>query len=289
MRAIIILVSIATLAVSCGESSGATGKTRVVAAFYPLAFAAEKIGGDKVEVVNLTPAGAEPHDLELTPDQIDDVLDADLVLELGHNFQPAVEKSAAQRDGPTVRVLDQLATAKAHPDDPHVWLDPVLMQSLVTQVERALTKADPTHRKIYARRAQTFRSELVALDVRFRDGLASCARHLIVTAHEAFGYLARRYGLRQEGVAGLSPDQEPDPKRIAELADLARRERATVVFTEELVSPRIADTLAREAGVRTDVLNPLEGLTDRERRAGDNYLTVMDANLRKLRAALDCT
>jgi zinc transport system substrate-binding protein len=289
MRAIIILVSIATLAVSCGESSGATGKTRVVAAFYPLAFAAEKIGGDKVEVVNLTPAGAEPHDLELTPDQIDDVLDADLVLELGHNFQPAVEKSAAQRDGPTVRVLDQLATAKAHPDDPHVWLDPVLMQSLVTQVERALTKADPTHRKIYARRAQTFRSELVALDVRFRDGLASCARHLIVTAHEAFGYLARRYGLRQEGVAGLSPDQEPDPKRIAELADLARRERATVVFTEELVSPRIADTLAREAGVRTDVLNPLEGLTDRERRAGDNYVTVMDANLRKLRAALDCT
>jgi zinc transport system substrate-binding protein len=287
-----LLVIAVVLALSAAAWPGAAvagSKPRVVASFYPLAYAAQRVGDSRVLVSNLTPAGAEPHDLELTPDQIDDVLDADLVLELGHNFQPAVEKSAAQRDGPTVRVLDQLATAKAHPDDPHVWLDPVLMQSLVTQVERALTKADPTHRKIYARRAQTFRSELVALDVRFRDGLASCARHLIVTAHEAFGYLARRYGLRQEGVAGLSPDQEPDPKRIAELADLARRERATVVFTEELVSPRIADTLAREAGVRTDVLNPLEGLTDRERRAGDNYVTVMDANLRKLRAALDCT
>jgi zinc transport system substrate-binding protein len=124
--------------------------------------------------------------------------------------------------------------------------------------------------------------------VRYRDGLAHCARRLIVTAHEAFGYLARRYGLRQEGVAGLSPDAEPDPERIAQLTDLARREGVTVVFTEELVSPRIADTLAREAGVHTDVLNPLEGLTDRERRAGANYITVMDDNLRKLRTALDC-
>jgi zinc transport system substrate-binding protein len=239
-------------------------------------------------VSNLTPAGAEPHDLELTPDQIDAVLDADLMLELGHNFQPAVEKSAAQRDGPTVKVLDRLAAAKSHSNDPHVWLDPVLMQALVTQVERALTKADPTHRAVYARNARAFRSELAALDVRYRDGLANCERKLIVTAHEAFGYLARRYGLRQEGVAGLSPDDEPDPNRIAQLTDLARREHATVVFTEELVSPRIADTLAREAGVRTAVLNPLEGLTDRERRTGANYITVMDDNLRTLRSALGC-
>jgi zinc transport system substrate-binding protein len=162
------------------------------------------------------------------------------------------------------------------------------MRAIVTRVQHALADVDPRGKSVYARNARALRSELAALDVRYRDGLATCERNLIVTAHEAFGHLARRYGLREEGVAGLSPDEEPDPKRIAELADLARREHVTVVFTEALVSPRIADTLAREAGVRTDVLNPLEGLTDRERRAGANYVTVMDANLRKLRAALDC-
>jgi zinc transport system substrate-binding protein len=286
-RAAVAAVLAVTIAASM-PSAMAASKRRVVASFYPLAYAAQRVGDGRVDVSNLTPAGAEPHDLELTPDQIDHVLDADVMLELGHNFQPAVEKSAAQRDGPTVRVLDQLAAAKAHPNDPHVWLDPVLMQALVTQVARSLTKADPAHRTEYARNARALRSELAALDVRYRYGLGNCARNLIVTAHEAFGYLARRYGLRQEGVAGLSPDDEPDPKRIGELADLARREHATVVFTEELVSPRIADTLAREAGVRTAVLNPLEGLTDRERRAGANYVTVMDDNLRTLRRALGC-
>jgi len=285
--AVVAAVLAVTLAASTPRALAAS-KPRVVASFYPLAYAAQRVGDGRVTVSNLTPAGAEPHDLELTPDQIDAVLDADLMLELGHNFQPAVEKSAAQRDGPTVKVLDRLAAAKSHSNDPHVWLDPVLMQALVTQVERALTKADPTHRAVYARNARAFRSELAALDVRYRDGLANCERKLIVTAHEAFGYLARRYGLRQEGVAGLSPDDEPDPNRIAQLTDLARREHATVVFTEELVSPRIADTLAREAGVRTAVLNPLEGLTDRERRTGANYITVMDDNLRTLRSALGC-
>src|SRR5262249_35932324 len=152
----------------------------------PLAYAAQRVGDDRVSVANLTPAGAEPHDLELNPDQIDDVLDADLVLELGHNFQPSVEKSAAQRDGPTLKVLDEIAAAKAHPNDPHVWLDPVLMQSLVTRIEHALSKAAPTNRKVYARNARALRSELAALDVRYRDGLAHCTRKLIVTAHEAF-------------------------------------------------------------------------------------------------------
>ena len=207
------------------------------------------------DVANLTPAGAEPHDLELTPKQIDQLLDADLVLDLGRNFQPAVEKASEQRDGPTVKLLDVLPVKTGgktvdedDPDalDPHVWLDPVLMGDIVTQVQRALTKADRSGRATYQRNADAFRAQLAALDTRFSEGLADCDRKLIVTAHEAFGYLARRYGLRQEGVAGLSPDAEPDPKRLADLTDLVERDGVTVVFTEELVSPRIADTLARE-------------------------------------------
>ncbi len=292
-----VVVVAAAAVVPASVAQAATKQQQVVASFYPLAYAAERVGGNRVHVANLTPSGAEPHDLELTPKQIDQLLDADLVLDLGRNFQPAVEQASEQRDGPTVKLLDVLPVKTGgktvdedDPDalDPHVWLDPVLMGEIVTQVQRALTKADPSGRATYRRNADEFRAQLAALDTRFTEGLADCARLLIVTAHEAFGYLARRYGLQQEGVAGLSPDAEPDPKRLADLADLVERDGVTVVFTEELVSPRIADTLAREAGVRTEVLDPLEGLSASKQRRGATYTSVMDANLAKLRDALGC-
>jgi zinc transport system substrate-binding protein len=262
--------------------AGAVDRRSVVASFYPVAWAVQQVGGDRVAVRNLTPAGAEPHDLELTPDSIDDVLDADVVFELGHGFQPAVEDAAAQRDGPTVTLLPKGTK------DPHVWLDPVQMAAIVRTVQRELTKVDPKGRAVYARNAARVAGELTALDTRYRDALAHCDGDVFVTAHEAFGHLARRYGLRQEGIAGLSPDAEPDAKRIGQLTDLVRRLGVTTVFTEELLSPRLADTLAREAGVRTETLNPLEGLTDREQARGDDYVSIMDQNLAKLRHALGC-
>ncbi len=280
------LAGVVAAAVFVGVSAGtavAVSKRSVVAAFYPVAYAAERVGGTRVDVTNLTPAGAEPHDLELTPEQIDAILDADVVLDLGQGFQPAVEKAADQRDGPTVSLL------AAHTRDPHIWLDPIRMEGIVQRVQRALTKVDPEGRALYAWNAHRFMAELDGLNARYKQGLAACTRTVIVTAHEAFGYLASRYGLRQEGVAGLSPDAEPDAQRLGRLADLVKRLGVTTVFTEELVSPRIADTLAREAGVKTDTLNPLEGLTDREISRGANYVTVMDQNLAKLRRALECT
>jgi len=280
--AVLLVVALTVLATSAGTASAASREV-VIASFYPIAWAAQQVGGDRVSVTNLTPAGAEPHDLELTPDQIDEVLDAKVVFELGRGFQPAVEQAAEQRDGPTVQLLPPGTT------DPHVWLDPVRMAAIVRTVQRELTGADPKGRAVYMRKAQRTLGELDALDTRYRDGLAHCERQVIVTAHEAFGHLANRYGLRQEGVAGLSPDAEPDAKRIAQLSDLVQRDGLTTVFTEELVSPRIARTLAREAGVRTATLNPLEGLTEREVRRGDDYVSVMDANLVKLQRALGCT
>ena len=263
--------------------AGAASRSSVVASFYPIAWAAQQVGGNRVVVTNLTPAGAEPHDLELNPDQIDKVLDAQVVFDLGQGFQPAVEQAAEQRDGPTVQLL------RRGTKDPHVWLDPVRMAAIVRTVQRELTKADPKGRAVYARNAGRVLGELDGLNTRFRDGLAHCKRDVIVTGHEAFGHLARRYGLRQEGVAGLSPDAEPDAKRIGQLTDLVKRLGVTTVFTEELVSPRIATTLAREAGVHTETLNPLEGLTDRELHRGDDYVSVMDSNLTKLQAALGCS
>lgn len=287
LRKVVAVIALGAAGVTLvAPSAGAVDKRKVVAAFYPVAWAAQQVGGNRVAVTDLTPAGAEPHDLELNPDQLDGLLDADLAVVMGRNFQPAVEDAAGQRDGVTVRILDKLPVRAG---DPHVWLDPVLMRKVVAQVQAGLTRADPSGARVYARNAKALDAKLGALDTRYRDGLASCARDEIVTAHEAFGYLARRYGLQQQGVAGLAPDSEPDPKRIAQLTDLVDRDGVTTVFTESLVSPRIAQTLASEAGVRTDVLNPLEGLTDKERARGDDYVTVMDANLAKLRTALGCT
>jgi zinc transport system substrate-binding protein len=263
----------------------------VVAGFYPVAWAAEQVGGPNVAVRNLTPAGAEPHDLELTTDQRDAIDDAAVVVVMGRNFQPAVESAAEQRDHGTVELLDRIGLADAGPlaHDPHVWLDPTLMGRIVDEITKALITARPADRAVFTRRAAALHTKLDALDARYRTGLASCRRDTIVTAHEAFGHLAHAYGLRQEGVSGLSPDGEPDARRLAALADLVRARGVTTVFTERLVSPRIAQTLAREAGgVRTAVLDPIEGLTAKERAAGHDYLTEMDANLAKLRTALDC-
>jgi len=224
-----------------------------------------------------------------------------VVFVMGAGFQPAVEKAADDRSSATIELLARLpigaknkkvaAEGSTDPNalDPHVWLDPNLMRAIVDHVASALARNDRRHAASYQANASRLDEKLVALDQRYRNGLADCDRRLLLTSHEAFGYLAAAYDLRQEGVAGLSPDQEPNPKRLDELIDLAKKEGATTVFTEELVSPKIAETLAREAGgLRTEVLSPLEGLTSKELGAGDDYLTVMDRNLTKLRAALGC-
>jgi zinc transport system substrate-binding protein len=279
------------LVTAAGASVTRAGpRTDVVAAFYPLAFAAKQVGGKYVQVANLTPPGVEPHDLELTTDQVDALQDAGLVVVMGKGFQPAVEQVADDRDGPTLEVLDALRTRGGQAQDPHVWLDPVLMGRVVDEVAGALGEAVPAHAEAFAANAARLHAELDVLDADYRTGLADCTRDLVVTAHEAFGHLAARYGLRQEGVTGIAPDAEPSAKRLAKLSDLATREGVTTIFTEELVSPKVAETLAREAGgLRTAVLNPLEGLTDREIERGDDYFAVMRANLRKIRRALGCT
>lgn len=310
-----MLVAAAGLvAAGCAGNGSGAGRDSVVASFYPLAFVAEQVGGDQVAITDLTPAGAEPHDLELTPDQVDEILDARVAIVMGNGFQPAVEDAASDRDGVTVFVLGELpvdaegrvveesrgtegekgeegeeSTAGGDRLDPHVWLDPVLMRETVVVVANGLVEADPDHAEGYMRRARALDRRLDELDAEFESGLANCERDAIVTAHEAFGYLADRYGLRQLAIAGVSPDEEPSPARLAELADLADDEGVTTIFTETLVSPDVAETLAREAGgLETAVLNPLEGLTDDEVAAADHYFSVMRDNLAELRTALGC-
>jgi zinc transport system substrate-binding protein len=302
-RSLIALSLVLTLAAAAvasvwrAERAAAAEKVGVAASFYPVAFAAQTVGGKRASVTNLTPVGAEPHDLELTADELDGLLEAKVAFVLGDGFQPAVEKAADRRDGPTVELLPKLvdtqgkkvAEGEEGGVDPHVWLDPVLMSQLVGEVERGLAAADKKGAATYRRNAEALQAKLADLDARYRQRLTGCARTLLVTSHDAFGYLAARYGLEQQGVAGLAPEDEPDPARLGELAELARDQGVTTIFTEENVSPRIAQTLARDAGgLRTEVLSPLESLTKRERAAKANYFTLMDANLDKISAALGC-
>jgi zinc transport system substrate-binding protein len=271
-RIVLILVS-ALLLAGCG-AGGSGGKNSVVAAFYPLAYAAERIGGPSFHVENLTPPGAEPHDLELTPREVGRIVNASVVLYLSHGFQPAVSKAVEQARG---RKVDVLAGLPLHGNDPHVWLDPLLFARIGTKIGVAL------HRP-----SSGFVADMRKLDQTYRNGLRDCKRREIVTSHAAFGYLAARYGLEQVAITGLAPESEPSPQQLAHVVEIVRRTHATTVFFETLVSPRLAETVAREVGARTAVLDPIEGLTPTEQKQGDDYLTLMRRNLVALRKALAC-
>lgn len=298
-----VAVVVTLLAAACGSEdpgAGDDGRLRVVASFFPLAEAAARVGRDGVDVRNLTPPGVEPHDLELVPDDLAAIQSADVVVYLGGGFQPAVEDAAADAEGVVLDVLEGLETRPAEQEghdeeagheenedalDPHVWLDPGLFATVVDEIATALGEADPERREEIEADAETYRGELEALDAEFAKGLASCDRTLLVTSHAAFGYLAAAYGLTQESIAGVEPESEPGPARLAELAELVQREGVTTVFTEELVSPEVAETLASEAGVETAVLSTLESAPE----DGGDYGSAMRENLETVRRALGCS
>lgn len=293
--ALALLLALGASACSAPTSS-TNGKVSVVASFYPLAEAAERVGGSAAEVTDLTPPGVEPHDLELTPDQLEAITTADVVLYLGGGFQPAVQDALADAEGATVDVSAGLRSlsvpsGQSEPNltaDPHVWLDPVLYAQVAGKVEAALANARPSDAASFSRNAKAFEAQLSSLSDTFRSGLADCERNVIVTSHAAFGYLARRFGLRQEPISGLSPDAEPTPQHLADLQRLVERDGVTTIFTEVLVSPKVAETLASATGATTAVLDPLESLTPSELSAGDDYVSIMRQNLAKLRIALGC-
>jgi zinc transport system substrate-binding protein len=289
MRVIMVLILLgASGAVSCGgrDDSVASGRgTSVVAAFYPLAYAAEQIGGRQVEVTNLTPPGTEPHDVELSARDVERVRSADFVLYIGSGFQPALEEALDGGEATTVDLLEGLRLREGSDEeeeldvDPHVWLDPLRYAEMSDRIGRALGRPEE---------AAKFRAQLESLDREYERALDRCVRREIVTSHAAFGYLAERYSLEQVAITGLSPEAEPTPRELEDAVEEVRTRGATTVFFETLVSPRVAETVAREAGASTAVLNPLEGLTEEELARGDDYFSLMRANLKTLREALEC-
>jgi zinc transport system substrate-binding protein len=302
---------------ACGGSpanAGGDAQPAVVTAFYPLQFVAGRVGGDQVTVANLTEPGAEPHDLELSPQQVGEIADADLMVYI-EGFQPAVDEAVEQnRPGRALEVStvapfeqtgaeealeseEHVAGAAEHAEsagsagseehgDPHIWLDPTKLAKVATAVGDQLAEVDPDNAGSYRANAKSLTDELAALDSEYRAGLANCAQKAFVTSHAAFGYLARRYALEQIPISGVSPEAEPSPQRIADVQKLVRDKGITTVFFETLVSPKLAQTIARDTGAQAAVLDPIEGI---EAASSDDYFSVMRANLEALRKALSCT
>jgi zinc transport system substrate-binding protein len=300
-----------TVTAGCGaqDAAGADqAKPEVVTAFYPLEFLSARIGGDAVTVSNLTKPGAEPHDVELTPRQVGSISDAALVVYLS-GFQPAVDEAVGQqsrRAFDVASVVELLSAADGHDHgeesgekhaeehaeeaaggakDPHLWLDPQRFATVAGAVGEQLAAVDTARAADFRTRAAATQAELAALDTEYATKLKTCERREIVTSHAAFNYLAQRYGLTEIGITGISPEAEPSPQRLAEVTREAREHGATTIFFETLVSPKVAETIAREVGARTAVLDPLEGLTT----PGADYFSVMRANLTALTTALGCT
>lgn len=280
---VIALAATSLLLTGCAaddEPGGEESSTDTAAAFYPLGWLAERVGGD---VRLLTSPGVEPHDLELSPQQVAQVADADVVLLLG-GFQPAVDDAVQQQAAG--EVVDVAEVVDLVDGDPHFWQDPMRMAAAARAVGDAYLETNPDQ----ADDLQTATDELVAdlerLDAEYRKGLADCRTTTVVTSHDAFGYLGESYGLELLPIAGIDPSAEPSPERLAELADLVDERGVTTIFTETLVSPAVAETLADEAGVSVATLDPIEGLTDET--ADEDYLSLMRANLAALQEANGC-
>ncbi|MDH6215557.1 metal ABC transporter substrate-binding protein [Streptomyces pseudovenezuelae] len=303
--AAVTALGLGTLSACSDESAAAanTDKFDVVASFYPMAYLAERIGGDHVSVTSLTQPGQEPHDLEISARQTARLQESDAVLYL-KNLQPSVDDAVAQSEVKTKIDAASLTTlekhgnevgghAASHDDsendelaglDPHVWLDPVRYSQIAEGVGKAFEKADPDHAADYRTNTAALVKKLGALNTQFKDGLADTRTKVFITTHAAFGYLAERYGLTEEAINGLDPESEPSAARVKDLEKMAKADGVTTVFYETLVSDKTAKTIAADANLKTDVLDPIEGITSKSR--GKDYFSVQEANLKALQTAL---
>ncbi|MDT7842479.1 metal ABC transporter substrate-binding protein [Streptomyces justiciae] len=291
---------------ACSSDSAAAGnsdKFDVVASFYPMAYLAEQIGGDHVNVTSLTEPGQEPHDLEISAKQTAQLQESDAVLYL-KNLQPSVDDAVAQSEVKTKIDAASLTTLEKHGNevgghaaehddhedeemsglDPHIWLDPVRYAQVAEGVGKAFEKADPDHAADYKKNTAALVKKLDSLNTQFEDGLKNTRTKVFITTHAAFGYLAERYGLTEEAINGLDPESEPSAARVKDLEKMAKADGVTTVFYETLVSDKTAKTIASDANLKTDVLDPIEGITSKSK--GDDYFQVMESNLKALQSAL---
>lgn len=277
-------------------------KISVIATFYPLEELARSVGGDRISVRSIVPTGAEPHEYEPSTQDILSVYEADVFLLNGAGVDAWAEKIRPELEqrGVKVRQMSENISLLSHapeeegeeaetnPYDSHFWLDPVNAQEEARAIATTLIERDPAGEVAYLERRDETLEKLSALDNEYRNGLKVCRQNTIITSHNAFSYLAERYGFMTLSISGISPEAEPSPRRLAELANVMQEKKIKYVFFETLVSPKVSETLARETGATALVFNPIEGLSDEERGKGEDYFTIMRKNLNNLKTALEC-
>jgi zinc transport system substrate-binding protein len=298
MKKIFPLVGfIAVLCTGCTVTPAANdGTLHVSATIYPLKFLAEEIGKEHVTVDLLTPAGMEPHDFEPTPSDVASIRESAVFFRNG-GIDSWADHLTSQ--GVSVRIadlppIDPLSTGSTNEDgkntpfDPHFWLDPVRMQTEAAIVRDILMQADPKNADLYRSNELKLSGLLSELHQSFQEGLAACHKKDIVVSHNAFRYLAQRYGFTTIAIAGLSPEEEPSAKRLAEITKIIESKQLKYIFFESLVDPKLSDTIARETGAKTSVLYTIEGLSSQEQQKGETYISLMRKNLQHLRTAMEC-
>lgn len=269
---------------------------QVTTSFYPLYFFASEIGGNKAHIYNITPSGAEPHDYEPTAQDIAKIENSNLLVLNGAHLESWADKIQGNVSNQNLHIIftsNTLATNEMEEEgkkiqDPHVWLSPSLAKRQVENILNGFTKADPQNKNFYIQNAQNLEKKLDELDTAYQEGLKECKRKDFITSHAAFGYLAKTYGLKQIPIAGLSPEEEPSLKQLAEISNFSKKNNVKYIFFETLVSPKLAETVAEETGAKTLVLDPIEGVSKEDMKMGKNYFSIMNDNLTNLRLALQC-
>lgn len=293
---VFLLIGLFTYLSSQGNNKISSKNIKVTTSIYPLYYFATQIGGDKIDVINITPPGAEPHDYEPSSQDIVNIESSNLLI-LNGIVEPWGNKITEILKNKNTKVIvagnglfNQKVTdvTGSAGTDPHIWLSPILAKREVNSILNGFISIDPANKYYYSMNANKLNGSLDRLDKQFQEGLNNCQSKEIITSHEAFGYLASEYGLNQIPIAGLSPDTEPSLKTLTEISNQAKTNNIKYIFFESLVTPKLADTIANEVGAKTLVLNPLEGLTKSEIINGKDYLTVMQDNLQNLRIALNC-
>lgn len=292
---VLLALTLSACGSTAGDSASGDAPLDALASFYPLQFVVQTVGGDAVNVGSVTPPGAEPHNLELSPAMVSDLAEASVVV-YSSGFQPAVDEAIEQtRPDHAIDVAEAADLQNADGSsldegagngsaDPHFWLDPQRLAAVTEQVETTLSEIDPDNAPTYTANADQLVEELTALNEEYAAGLATCERDTIVVSHEAYGYLVTQYDLGQMGIAGIDPESEPAPARVAKIQRVIEGEDVTTIFTESLVNPKVAETIADDLGIQTAVLDPLETLAD----PTTDYLSVMRSNLAALQEALGC-
>lgn len=300
MKKIVRLLSIMAVIVvgctACGQNvtkntADDSGKVKVMTSFYTMYDFAQKIGGEKVEITNMVPSGTEPHDWEPSAIDIRNMEEADVFIYNGAGMEHWAEdilKSLDNSELITVEASEGVELIReGKENDPHVWLDPENAKIEMENIKDAFIEADKDNAEYYNENYETYSRQLDGLNQEFEETLSQVTNKDIIVAHKAFGYLCKAYGLNQIAIEGLMPDSEPDPARMEEIIQLAKKKKINTIFFEELVSPKVANTIAKEIGAKTEVLNPLEGLSEEQVDAGEDYFSVMRTNLKQIKNALE--